>query len=306
VGGSVEFERLRGGPWIVKRWAIRMPVAELVSAGLTPDGSRTGTRRLWVKAVREAGGEVTSARVLNGGASGAPIAAAPTAAVVEGVVWDSTARAPLAGAHVFLSGTAAEAVTGADGRYRLMAPAPGTYTLALGAPELGPIAATVRPRTVTATEGQPARADLAVPAPARMAAALCPEGSLRSFRGVVTGRVQGVGADSVAVRATWNRITLNRAALHASSNWAEVRPDALGFYVLCGVPEGAPVEVAVRAARQSYRAAPRAPADPRNQTLRAPGRELSRVEVSVTPGVPLRLDVGAPPRGGENPGPRPE
>src|SRR6185503_13446247 len=111
----------------------------------------------------------------------------------------SLARAPLAGARVFLSGTAAEATTDAQGRYRLQAPAPGTYTVALSAPALGPLAAAVHPRTVTAAAGQSTRADLAVPAAATVAAALCPAASLRTYRGLVAGRVLGVALDSVAV-----------------------------------------------------------------------------------------------------------
>jgi hypothetical protein len=59
------------------------------------------------------------------------------------------------------------------------------------------------------------------------------------------------------------------------------------------VPEGDPVEVAVRPARQTrQRTTPGALQDQATVALRAPGTELSRVEVTVSRGVPLRLDVG--------------
>lgn len=281
VGGSVEFERLRGGPWIVRRWAIRMPLAERVTreTGANPD--RPALSTLNVTGVREGGGEVTSARLV--GDASAPDAAvgggAP--AMVEGVVWDSVARAPLAGAHVFLSGTGAEAVAGADGRYRLEAPAGGSYTLTFTHPALGPVASAVTPRTVTVAPGGTARADLAVPAPARVTAALCPGEARRAFAGVVAGRVRGVAPDSVAVRASWQRFDVAARTVGSTSGWTETRPDAAGLYVLCGVPEEVPVEVAVRPARRGAQRRP-APAD----------EALAREEVTVPRGVPLRLDVG--------------
>jgi len=304
VGGTVEFERLQDGPWIVRRWVIRMPVAERVlSRGVNFDGrSAVRSEQLRLVAVHEAGGEVASASPLVAGVPGRPlgVAAGGQAAVVEGVVYDSLARAPLAGARVFLSGTAAEATTDAQGRYRLQAPAPGTYTVALSAPALGPLAAAVHPRTVTAAAGQSTRADLAVPAAATVAAALCPAASLRTHRGLVAGRVLGVALDSVAVRATWLRVGVTGNALLGSSSFTEARPDKDGFYVLCGVPEGTNVEVAVRPAAEGRQRV----TNPRAGSLREGGRELSRVEVSVDPGTPLRLDVG--PGAGENPGRRPE
>ncbi|MFL5540569.1 MAG: carboxypeptidase regulatory-like domain-containing protein [Longimicrobiaceae bacterium] len=282
VGGSVEFERLRGGPWIVRRWAIRMPVAEVVSRTLSVNGGGIATRTLNVRAVQEAGGEVTSARRVDGGGEAAEaIAGAAAPAMVEGVVWDSVARAPLASAHVFLSGTGAEAVADADGRYRLRAPAAGSYAITFTHPALGPVSAAVAPRTVTAVAGQTARADLAVPAPARVAAALCPAETRRNFAGVVTGRVVGVALDSVAVRATWRRFDVTAHTLGSTQAWSETRPDAAGFYVLCDVPEDVPVEVAVN------------PVRPGTQRRAAPPAEaLARVEVTVARGVPLRVDVG--------------
>jgi hypothetical protein len=269
-----------------------MPIAELVTRALRVDGSQTVTHSVNLVGVHEAGGEVTSARPA-GEHGGDAIVRADAPAWVEGVVWDSLARAPLAGAHVFLSGTGVDGVTGADGRYRLEAPAAATYVITFGHPGLGPVSAAVPPRAVTAVAGETARADLAVPSPARVAAALCPAATRRAFGGVVTGRVVGVRPDSVAVRATWQRISADTRVLAGSSAWTETRPDAAGFYVLCGVPEGEPVEVALRPARQSRQRTPSAALqDQSTAGLRAPGSELARVEVTVSRGVPLRLDVG--------------
>jgi hypothetical protein len=283
VGGSVEFERLGGGPWIVRRWSIRMPIGEVVTRTQMVDGTLTVTRSLEVMGIHEEGGEVTAGRLAS---ESGPVARAG-AAVVEGIVWDSVARAPLAGARVFLSGTGVETLTAADGSYRLEAPAAGTYAISFGHPALGALARVVSPRAVTAVTNATTRADLAVPAPERVAAALCPAAAPGPFHGVVTGRVTGVGADTVAVRATWVRSARATLAVSYSSNWTEGRPDAAGVYVLCGVPEDQLVEVALRPVRQPTAAV----RERSGQTLRAPGLELSRVEVTLTRGVPLRLDV---------------
>lgn len=304
VGGTVEFERLRDGPWIVRRWAIRMPVAEMVrNRGVSLDG-RTAIRsdELRLVAVHEAGGEVTSASPLVNGVPGRPLGSSGAApAVVEGVVWDSIARAPLAGARVFLSGTAVEAATGPDGRYRLEAPAAGSYTIAFSAPELGPVSAAVPTRLVAAEAGRTVRADLAVPAAPRVAAALCPATALRIHRGLVTGRVMGIPADSVTVRASWQQVSMTANVLQGRGDFVETRPDASGFYVICGVPDGGTVAVAVRPLRNTRE---RANAALTREALRAPGRELDRVEVNLAPGVPARVDVG--PGARERAAPRPE
>jgi hypothetical protein len=136
------------------------------------------------------------------------------------------------------------------------------------------------------------RADLAVPAPARVTAALCPAATLRNHSGVVTGRVVGVAPDSVTVRASWLRVAVGGEAISASNSWVDTRPDASGFYVLCGVPEGA-VEVALHPVRQTrQRTTAGALQDQATVGLRGTGHELSRVEVTVPQGVPMRLDVG--------------
>jgi hypothetical protein len=279
VGGSVEFERLRGGPWIVRRWAIRMPVAERVIRGLSVNPDRPAISTLNVVGFREGGGEVTAAR-LAGDASAANAVSYGAPAVVEGVVWDSVARAPLAGARVLLSGTGTEAVAGPDGRYRLEAPAPGSYAITFTHPALGALSAAVAPRTVAVAAGATARADLAVPAPARVAAALCPNARGASM-GVVTGRVTGVAPEGVAVRATWKRFDVGASTVGSRGGWSETRPDAAGVYVLCDVPEDTQVEVAVHSAPPG-----------RVRRPSEPGEALSRVEVTVAPGVPLRVDVG--------------
>ncbi|CAN5361576.1 hypothetical protein BH18GEM1_BH18GEM1_03500 [soil metagenome] len=83
AGGTVEFERLPTGQWIVRRWRIRMPVVRQASedpySHLTMDPSR---RRSAVIAIEEDSGEVERV-VVGGEAEGPPRAAAAVERPVE-------------------------------------------------------------------------------------------------------------------------------------------------------------------------------------------------------------------------------
>lgn len=268
VGGAVEYARLPGGPWIVRRWAIRMPLVQEVRAGTlgSMEVSRDGGPPMRVVAVRESGGEVT------GTSAGGGFAGADAGPVVEGMVWDSTRGAPVAGARVYLSGTLAETVSGPDGRYRLHGPAEGTYLLAFTHPELGPLAAAAPPRPVALKAGAPATADLAVPGWPAVAAALCPDSTLRLNRGILVGSVRGYAGDTALVSAVWTRTVVGgNAATRSNTQFLATRPDAQGFYVLCGLPEGHPLQVGMR--RGSL--------------------DEGGTAVTLRAGVPLRQDISA-------------
>jgi len=244
VGGTVEYARLRNGPWIVSRWAIRMPLlqeSDLQMSLRAAAISRSQDTRLRVVAVRESGGEVTGTVGANGRLVSGPVAA------VQGAVWDSTRNAPLAGARVYFSGTQAETVAGDDGRFRLEAPAEGTYTLAFTHPGLGPMASAAAPRMVTLKAGETVTADLAVPGWATVASALCPDSTLHPNRGILVGTVRGAPAgDTSLVSATWTRTIVGGSGTRSNTQFVATRPDAQGFYVLCGVPEGRPLQLGMR------------------------------------------------------------
>jgi hypothetical protein len=275
VGGTVEYTRVPGGPWIVSRWAIRMPLVQAdefetmtVHAAAISRSPFAGMR---VVAVRETGGEVT------GTSAGEGLASAANGPVVEGVVWDSTRNAPLGGARVYLSGTQAETVAGPDGRFRLRAPAEGTYSLAFTHPALGAMAAAAQPRLVTVRSGDTASADLAVPGWTTVAAALCPDSTLHPNRGILVGSVRGYAGDTSLVSVTWTRTIVGGGGTRSNTQFVATRPDAQGFYVLCGVPEGRPLQLGMRRA----------------------GVDEGGTEVRLQAGVPLRQDIGADQRAAE-------
>jgi hypothetical protein len=62
LGGSVEFDRLPSGAWIVRRWAIRVPVIGLVPGRRGSTGRQVPQRRV-LSGISEGGGQVTAVYV---------------------------------------------------------------------------------------------------------------------------------------------------------------------------------------------------------------------------------------------------
>lgn len=237
VGGTMAYERLAGGPWIVRRWQIRMPQVTLEQSirNISPDMRNirlaAGRSEVRLQALVEAGGEVTGVATREG----RPLVAGTVRPVVRGTVWDSTRAVPVAGAQVYLSGTSAKAVAGPDGTFTLQAPGEGRYTVAFSHPELGPLGAIGHTATVSLSPGDTATVALSVPGWATATRTLCPDTAMRHFPGVVYGRVTGPGADEATVTGSWYNI--GRSSQNVGINRTSVasRPDPGGFYVLCGV-----------------------------------------------------------------------
>lgn len=173
VGGHAEFERLPTGAWIVRRWWIRMPavLVEQTSRRLHEGMGVEQRQRERLAGLREEGGEVTS--VLAG--DGSPLVTVRHAALA-GVVYDSTRAAPLAGATVFVSGTALSARTGPDGRFRIEGVPPGEYAVSFFHPRLDTLDAAVAPRRVTVVDTGDAAVELGVPRTRVAASASAAEG----------------------------------------------------------------------------------------------------------------------------------
>ncbi|HEU4560041.1 MAG TPA: carboxypeptidase regulatory-like domain-containing protein [Longimicrobium sp.] len=270
VGGTVEYERVAGGPWIVRRWSIRMPQTTLEQRLRNASGDLTrprivGRTEMRLAGLMEAGGEVTSVSTRDG----RPLLAGGTRPpVLRGTVWDSTRAAPLAGARVYLSGTGAAAESGPDGTFVLAAPGEGRYTVAFSHAALGPLASAARTQTVALKAGDTASVALAVPAWRNAMASLCPDTALRREPGVVLGQVTGPGATQATVTGSWFSKSYNNVAAAFTRSAVATRPDPQGFYVLCGVSTVALVTV-------------------RAQTATARGEADAR----AVGGVPARADV---------------
>lgn len=152
-GGRVEFERLPSGPWIVRRWTIRMPilgeVERRIAGRLVRDTTRVG--------YQEEGGEVLRIRDRRG-----ELVTAADRALLSGTVYDSLRNAPLAGARVFLSGTEWATRTDGEGRFRMADLPGGSYTVEVFHPLLDSLGLKPPPRPVELTVGRMTWVDLGV------------------------------------------------------------------------------------------------------------------------------------------------
>lgn len=243
AGGELEFRRLPSGDWIVSRWRIRMPLmgVQQISVAQPMPGSEIRPVQQWtLLGVREKGGELTQVARRDG----SPVLAA-AGARLAGMVYDSTRRAGLVGARVWLSGTEYAAQTDSAGRYELADLPEGRYTVSFGGARLDSLGYAPAPVSVTLARGATTQRDLAVPPPVRMLAAACSAmgatgaDSTAAGSGILVGVVRQGGTDAPLAGA--------RVTLAGGGRAMEVKTDARGTYRFCGAPAG-PVAVRVEAA----------------------------------------------------------
>lgn len=235
VGGRVEFARLAGGAWIVRRWRLRMPVLS-VRSWRTPIGSGNN---VVLDALRETGGYVREVT----GQGGEKVFAAESGAL-EGTVVDAVTGAPLPGARVSLVGTGRGAVTDAEGRFRVPELDEGRYAVTFSHPRTDSLRYTPPAIDVAVQLGAAASVRLVAPSFAAMVAGECTGDSLPAGTGVLAGTVRN--------RATGSPLAGARVAVwwQGASGTArgEVKSDNAGQYRVCGVPPG--VRMSARASFQ--------------------------------------------------------
>src|SRR5258708_26201130 len=141
-------------------------------------------------------------------------------AAVKGVVRDSIAGAPLAGAIVQL--VAADnrmsfgltTISDSLGRFTLNDVPHGRYTIGFFHPMLDSLGIEPPLRDVHIDGTQPVRADLGIPSPARLRAAICGRQSAPNSSALVVGTVRdardGAPATGVSVTGEWLELAIRR------------------------------------------------------------------------------------------------
>ena len=250
TGGRLEFRRLPSGAWIVRRWAIRMPMvgteARTVSqvAAQSSERSQRFDERLVkvLSGIKEDGGEVTLVDL------GAGRAWSSDAATLVGTIVDRTTDRPLSGAAVYLVGTAFFALSDSAGRYSFADLPTGTYQVAFRHARLDTLALASPRGSVALERNGQATVDLAVAPVAEQLRAACgdtlPAARRTLVRGLVRDRQSGAGLAGVTVGVAG----LQQAIGVVSASAGEGRTDAAGRFVLCGLAPLAPVTITFEAA----------------------------------------------------------
>lgn len=264
-GGEVYFARLPNGAWIVRQWTIRMPVLDAVTPWHT---IRLG--------YREEGGvtdAITDAR-------GRKVLDARSASVF-GVVLDSVGNAPPATPRgLEIVGTRRMTLSDSDGSFLFNELPPGTHNLRVVAPGYSRLGIAVPETPVEAELGEVAYVRLRAPSLDDVLAYSCGAGPRPEGTASVLGRIvtaSGASPAGLRVAAAWPAATGYAAApiaaplrpdgeAGASPVWtpgrdghyatAETSTDERGLFLLCNVPKGSRVRLAVtRAAGAAGRAA---------------------------------------------------
>ncbi len=226
------------------------------------------------------------------------------AASLAGVVYDSLAGRPLAGAVVQVV-RAADLRAGvttvtADslGRFAVGGLAPGRYLVGFAHPALDPLAAQVPPRAVDIVDaGTAGTLALAIPGPARLRDALCPALVAGDSSGAVAGAVRDAGtgtpAGDAVVTLAWNELVVTSTGLRKEQRRVatSVRPD--GTFLVCGVPSDGAVEATATAPRRESGAV----------EVTAPARGLAVQGFALGPAGPAPAGVPAGSPGDATPAP---
>lgn len=225
-GGEVDFRRLPSGPWIVRRWSLRMPLIEREDIRM----GRYHREELEVAGYDQEGGEVV--RVTDG----ARTLFDAEEATVAGTVHDSLRSRPLSGAVVELVGTGRVDTTDVQGDFRFPSVPEGSYRVRARHPFLDDLELDPPEARVEAEPGRVAGVRLGVPGPGTVVDAVCPDASPDA--GAVVGRVrtgEGERVPEARVASVWPG---EPAGADEADEWVHrrVRTDDRGFYRVCGVP----------------------------------------------------------------------
>lgn len=184
----------------------------------------------------------------------APVAAAPnldstghhTGATVSGVVRDSIARVPLAGAVVQLVAVdgmprfGRSATSDSLGRFALTEIPEGRYQIGFLHAMLDSLGLEPSVREVEVVGNEPVRVDLGIPSPARLRDAICGPRSTANPGAAVAGVVRdsrdGSPAGGVDVIGEWIELDFGPNGMRTRTPRLVATTEANGWFALCNVP----------------------------------------------------------------------
>lgn len=252
IGGTLEFEALPNGTWIVNRWRISMPKAGMGTNVLSGGGTAI------LEEIIVQGGDVIRVHdnertVLESDLGGG----------IAGMVRDSL-RAGLPDARVYVVGTGIESFTDPEGKFQLVGLDAGVYSVTFSHPYLDPYGYIPEPFDVEvlADTDTPAQVSFTAPRMAGIKRGMCrdverPEtpasGGVGGSRiGILIGQVTDADGNPVPnamVRILSDDYDLSGLATGVSVQRRRggtlISTNASGYYRACWVPVDTSLDVAV-------------------------------------------------------------
>jgi hypothetical protein len=237
IGGRVEFERLPSGPWMVRRWWVRMPIIGRRSARFSDFVDES-----YIAALKEDGGYVRDIFTMDD----EPVERRGVA-TLSGTVVNLRTGQPVAAAEVVLVGTEHSTMTDRNGNFRFGYLPEGTYRLSYGTRTLDAIGYVPPLIEVELSIAEPQYVTMPIPSINRLWAQLCP----RSGAGAGVGILSGFVRDEATGRGTRGaQVVAHTAAPQDSTRPATAIGDSMtdwaGYFRICDVPAGMVILVEAR------------------------------------------------------------
>ncbi len=239
IGGTLDFMQLPSGAWIVQRWEIRTPV--LRWRGSADPAIRTRRERAAIRYFQHSGGEILEITARDGSKT-----YPATLAHVTGAIFDSTRIEPLEGVRVTITGTDFAEQTDTEGEFHLAVPLEGEYAVTFSHPYLDSIGFTAPDQKLSLARESESSVSFAIPSATAMTERLCGASASSMDGKVVLGLVtapDGGPAADATVTASWQRVVPTDSGFISSDFVLSALTDEAGFYTLCGIPVGRPVEL---------------------------------------------------------------
>lgn len=252
VGAELRFDRLPDGPFYIRDWWIRFPIA-VTPSRLGTFASADHSGRILVS-YKQTGGTVRRAFV-----DGARLASANGG--VTGIVRDSVSGEPLAGADIVLrdwdaaaaflpppdpADTPFSAVTDERGAFLVDGLSAGDYALGVDHWMLRTAGIRLNEVRVAVESDEISGMDLWTPSAETLYARICPGEPLDNGRGAVVGVTRDAATNTpvagIEVEALWRgrRLQRMRGSVYMSdlTEGADGVSDDQGRFAICGIPGG--------------------------------------------------------------------
>lgn len=178
-------------------------------------------------------------------------AAAQSSPPLRGVVYDSLAKKPLAGATVRVEGSAAFALTDGKGRFRFDSVAVGDVRLSVEHPMLDSIG--LYELAARVKHDGKAEAQAAVPSFATMTRAICGR-AVTGDSAMVYGTLlspESKPAVGATVQMSWLAVRMRNKTLASQKVRYETQTDSLGRFAACALPFDEPIELFAKDAQNA-------------------------------------------------------